>query len=134
MRNPIMAGERVYLRPLEKTDADALAALDAAETDTFMWRSRVPTSPLEHEHWASELYGQRPPDGIWFAVCITEGDRFIGLVGVVDLDWVHRTGETASWIGPAAGRGREYGTEAKHLLLEYCFDRIHLHVLTSHVD
>jgi RimJ/RimL family protein N-acetyltransferase len=134
MRNPVMAGKRVYLRPLETTDAETMAAIDAAETDTFMWRSRVPTSPLEHEHWISELYKQRPPDDVWFAVCIRDGDRFIGIVGVFDLDWVHRTGETGSMIGPAEVRGLAYGTEAKHLLLEYCFDRLLLHVLISNVD
>jgi len=36
MRNPIMVGERVYLRPLEVADAECLARMDAVETDTFM--------------------------------------------------------------------------------------------------
>jgi RimJ/RimL family protein N-acetyltransferase len=131
MRNPVMAGERVYLRPLETTDALDIARADAAETDTFMWRSRIPSSPLEHDHWISEMYRQRPPADIWFAVCTRSTDRFLGMVGILDIDWVHGTGETASWIGPAEVRGREYGTEAKHLLLEYCFDRLLLHVLLS---
>jgi RimJ/RimL family protein N-acetyltransferase len=133
MRSPVMVGERVYLRPLETSDADGMAWIDAAETDTFMWRGRAPTSPLEYEHWISKLYGQQPPNGVWFAVCTIDGDRFIGGVGAVRLDWLHRTGETASGLGPAEVRGREYGTEAKHLLLEYCFDRLLLHVLVSHV-
>jgi RimJ/RimL family protein N-acetyltransferase len=134
MRSPIMAGERVYLRPLETTDADALAAIDAAETDTFMWRSREPSSPLEHEAWISEMYKEPPAASVWFGVCTREDDRLIGVVGVVDLDWLHRTGETASLLGPAEIRGKEYGTEAKHLLLEYCFDRLLLHVLKSEVN
>jgi len=134
MRNPIMVGERVYLRPVEKSDAAAIAHLDAAETDTFMWRRRIPTSPLEHESWASGLYRGEPPSEVWFAVCLREDDRYIGFVGIGDIDWVHRTGETASELGPAEIRGRGYGTEAKHLLLEYCFDRLFLHVLLSDVD
>lgn len=134
MRSPLMVGERVYLRALEAGDAEVTARLDAAETDTFMYRSRVPTSPLEHAHFIAEMYRRQPPASVWFAVCLREDDRFLGNVGVVDIDWLHRTGETASWLGPAAVRGRGYGTEAKHLLLEYCFDRIHLHVLQSQVD
>jgi RimJ/RimL family protein N-acetyltransferase len=133
MRNPVMVGERVYLRGLEKDDADAVARHDAAETDTFMWRFRVPTSPLEHAHWIADAYQQQPPKGIWFAVCLREDDRFIGTVTVFDIDWVNRTGETGSGLGPQF-RGQGYGSEAKHLLLEYCFDRIHLHVLKSHVN
>jgi RimJ/RimL family protein N-acetyltransferase len=130
----MMVGERLYLRPVEAGDAELMAQLDAAETDTFMWRDRVPTSPLEHDHFITDLYKQVPPRQVWFSVCLRDDDRFIGNVGVVGIDWLHRTGETASFIGPAEVRGQEYGTEAKHLLLEYCFDRIHLHVLMSEVD
>jgi diamine N-acetyltransferase len=129
-----MVGERVYLRAMDAGDGEASARIDAAETDTFMWRGRDPTSPLEHEHWISELYKQQPPHNLFLAVCLVEDDRFIGHVCVFDLDWVNRTGETGSWIGPAEIRGQAYGTEAKHLLLEYCFDHLHLHVLRSEVD
>ena len=134
MRSPVMVGERLYLRAAEAGDAEITAALDAAETDTFMWRHRIPTSPLEHDHYIADLYKHQLPRSVMFAVCLEDGDRFIGYVGVVGIDWLNRTGETASWIGPAEVRGHGYGTEAKHLLLEYCFDRIHLHVLMSEVD
>src|SRR5690349_6280978 len=120
MRSPIMVGERVYLRAMEAGDAEALARIDAAETDTFMWRERVPTSPMEHEHSIAEMYKQQPPRSVWLAVCLRDDDRLIGGVGVFDIDWLHRTGETASELGPPEVRGREYGTVAKHLLLEYC--------------
>jgi RimJ/RimL family protein N-acetyltransferase len=134
MRSPLMVGERVYLRAVEAGDAEVMARLDAAETDTFMFRQRVPTSPIEHAHFVADLYTRQPPPSVWFSVCLREDDRLIGNVAVVDIDWLHRTGETASWLGPADVRGMGYGTEAKHLLLEYCFDRIHLHVLRSEVD
>jgi RimJ/RimL family protein N-acetyltransferase len=134
MHSPVMVGDRLYLRAAEAGDADIMAQLDAAETDTFMWRHRVPTSPLEHDRYIAEMYRHQPPRSVIFSVCLTERDQFIGNVAVDSIDWVHRTGETASWIGPAGVRGHGYGTEAKHLLLEYCFDRIHLHVLMSEVD
>lgn len=134
MRNPLLAGERLYLRPVETADAEPLAEMDAGETDTFMWRSRVPGSPLEYQNWIAELGKQQPPRHVFFSVCLRADDRFIGNVGVFDIDWLHRTGETASFLGPAEVRGHGYGTEAKHLLLEYCFDRLHLHVIRSEVD
>jgi RimJ/RimL family protein N-acetyltransferase len=133
MRNPSMVGDRVYLRPLEVEDAGAIAAMDAGETDTFMWRDRTPTSPLEHAQNIAEVYRRQPPGRIALAVCLREGDRIIGTVSLFDIDWVNRTGETGSFLA-ADARGRALGTEAKHLLLEYCFDRIHLHVLRSEVD
>jgi len=134
MRNPMMVGERLYLRPVEAGDAELIAHLDAVETDTFMWRHRIPTSPLEHDRFIADAYRHQPPESVWFSVCLRDDDRFIGNVGVTDIDWLHRTGETATLLGPAEIRGHGYGTEAKHLLLEYCFDRIHMHVLRSDVD
>lgn len=134
MRSPVVVGERLYLRAFEAGDAEDAARLDAAETDTFMWRRRVPSSPMEHAQWVHNLYGRQPPADVVLAVCLKEDDRFLGHVAVFDIDWLHRTGETASWIGPAEVRSQGYGTEAKHLLLEYCFERLQLHALISHVN
>ena len=55
---------------------------------------------------------------------LVEGDAAVAVL---------RTAETgSSMIGPAC-RGKGYGTEAKHLLLEYYFDRLGLHAICSHV-
>ncbi len=133
MRNAVLVGERVYLRALEPSDAEPLARLDAVEEDTFMYRQRLPTSPLEHVAQIQEDYKPRPPHHVAFAVCGREDDSLLGVVGVFGIDWVHRNGETFSGLGPAGIRGKGYGTEAKHLLLEYCFDHLGLHVLRSEV-
>ncbi len=136
MRNPLVVGDRVYLRPLEASDADGLARDFSEETETFMYRGRVPVSPLAFVHWIEELHKNQPPADLDLAVCLRDGeeaDLMIGLVNVEHIDWVNRTGETGSILLPARFRGQGYGTEAKHLLLEYAFDRIHLHVLRSHV-
>jgi RimJ/RimL family protein N-acetyltransferase len=133
MRNAVLVGERVYLRALEPSDAEPMARLDAVEEDTFMYRQRLPTSPLDHLAQIQEDYKARPPHFFGFGVCLRADDTLLGLVGVAGIDWVNRNGETFSWLGPAEIRGKGYGTEAKHLLLEYCFDRIGLHVLRSEV-
>lgn len=132
MRNPTMIGERVYLRALESEDAEVLARFAAEESDTFMYRGRQPQSPLEIEAWLKDAYDTSPPGFVEFGVCLRADDRLIGNMGVGDLDWVNRTGETGSYLGPAFRNGG-LGTEAKHLLLEYCFDRLHLHAIMSTV-
>jgi RimJ/RimL family protein N-acetyltransferase len=133
MRNPIKVGERVYLRPLETSDADLLAQHHAADTDTFMVRGRNPPSPIAAERWITDLHKQQPPADIEIAVCLKDGDRLIGSVGLESIDYVNRTAETGSWLSLAEARGQGYGTEAKHLLLEYAFDNLHLHILRSTV-
>jgi RimJ/RimL family protein N-acetyltransferase len=131
MHNPIIAGERVYLRAVEAADAETLAQISALETDTFMYRGRKPFSPLAYAHAISREYTQEPPSAITLAVCLREDDRCIGGLGVDSVNYVNRTGETYTQLGPAEIRNKGYGTEAKHLLLEYCFNRLHFHVLRS---
>lgn len=133
MRNPLLVGERLYLRPLEVADAEDLARLTTEESETLMERGRIPVSPIGFERWIKEAHERQPPNDVYFAVCLKADDRFIGIVNVKDIDWINRTGETGTGLGPAEIRGQGYGTEAKHLLLEYCFDRLHLHAVWSHV-
>ncbi len=132
MRNPVVVGERVYLRPYEKADADTVSEWYATEDETFMYRGRGPISPLAFHDWFTKMYKKQPPRDIEFVVATVTDDTAIGEVGVYDLDWVNRTGETGSFLGPGH-RNQGYGPEAKHLLLEYCFDVLHLHVLRSEV-
>ncbi len=133
MRNPIMVGERVYLRPFETADAETLAQITATETDTFMYRGRAPFSPLAYERDIGEAYKGDYPPWIAFVVALRADDRCIGQVGVESIEYLHRTAWTFSELGPAEFRNQGYGTEAKHLLLEYCFDHLHLHILRSTV-
>lgn len=131
MRNPVMVGERIYLRPVEIADAEMLAAITATETENFMYRGRMPYSPLAFAAGIREGYAQIPPSSVAFTVCVRDDDRAIGMVGIDSIDYVNRTGETFSDLGPPEVRSKGYGTEAKHLLLEYAYDRLHLHVLRS---
>ncbi len=133
MYNAMMIGERVYLRPFETADAETLAQIAATETDTFMYRGRKPFSPLAYEHDIGEAYKGDYPPWIAFIVALRSDDRCIGLVGADGIDYLHGTAETYSALGPAEFRSQGYGTEAKRLLLEYCFDHLHLHVLRSSV-
>ena len=133
MRNPILVGERVYIRPLEESDAVPLAEIYAVETDTFNERGRWPIGPLAWKKWIIETHKEKYPSEVNFAVCLIENDQLIGHNGVVDINWINRTGETVSDFGPAELRSKGYGTDAKHLLLEYCFDTLHLHALRSEI-
>jgi RimJ/RimL family protein N-acetyltransferase len=134
MRNPVMIGERVYLRPFEVEDAKVLAEASHYETDTFMDRGRNLDSPISLEKWIRELYEKQPTDGeIQFAVCLTENDECIGMIGLEFVDLINRVAETGSWFHNPEYRGKGYGTEAKHLILEYAFHRLHLERIISFV-
>ena len=133
MRNAVMVGERLYLRPLEAGDAEEITRASSEETETFFERGRVPASPIGFAHWVREQYRALPPEEVHFAVCLTADDRLLGTVTLRKIDYVNRTAETGTGLLRAEDRGRGYGSEAKHLLLGYAFDRLHLHALRSAV-
>jgi [ribosomal protein S5]-alanine N-acetyltransferase len=134
MRNPVIVGERVYLRPLEFDDARELAKASHNETDVFMGRGRHLSSPIALEHYIRDLYEQQPThDEIQFAVCLIENDSCIGTMGLEFVDLINGVGESVSWIHSPEHRSRGYGTEAKHLFLEYVFHRLHLERIVSFV-
>jgi diamine N-acetyltransferase len=134
MRNPMMIGERIYLRPLEVEDAAEIAAASHHETDTFMERGRELDSPIALERYISEMYEQQPPDGEQqFACCLIENDECIGIVGLEFVDLVNRVAETGSWFHKPEYRNKGYGTESKHLVLEYAFERLNLEMIVSYV-
>jgi RimJ/RimL family protein N-acetyltransferase len=133
MRNAMMIGERIYLRPLETDDAETIAQGMHEETETFFESGRIPLSPIGLTRWIEGLYKQQPSSEIQFAVCLRETGEVIGNVGITGIDWINRTAETESYLDSAAHRGKGYGPEAKHLLLAYAFDYLHLEMLSSFV-
>lgn len=133
MNNPIMVGKRLYLRPLVKNDATEMAKSEAEESELMMLRWRYPTSSIAWAEYIESLHKEQPPESISLAVCLKEDDTMLGTVELHDIDYINRTAETGSWLHRPEYRGKGYGTEAKHLLLEYGFDRLQLYSLWSWV-
>ena len=132
-KDAIMVGERVYLRAFTEEDAQRAATLSRQDTETFFDNGRGMTSAYAENRWNRKLMDDDPPEWIRFAIVLRETNEFIGSNGIVDIDWVHKTAETESWIDHVDYRGGGYGTEAKHLLLGYSFDRVGLHQVRSFV-
>ncbi len=133
-RNAIAVGERVYLKPIDKEDAEEMASWSRKETETFYGHSRTIYSTLNHIERRLTDQKQKWPVNIGFAVRLRENDAFIGEVAVLDVDYVNRYAESASWMYHTGYRGGGYGSEAKHLLLEYAFDTLGLLAVESFVS
>jgi RimJ/RimL family protein N-acetyltransferase len=129
----VMVGPRVYLRATQKEDAELMARWSRQETEPFWSAGRFVDSPVGIQHWIQEEQKADLPRGVNWTVCLRENDEPIGMVGIGDIDYIHRNGETGSWIGRPEYRGGGYGSEAKNLLLEWCFTRLNLHMIRSHV-
>ena len=131
--NAVMVGPRVYLRPLEITDAAGMIAVERSEPETAMDEGRFPWAATGMRQFTRSLSKEDPPGWVRFAVCLRETGKHIGSNGILRLDLIDRTAETESWFHDPAYRNQGYGSEAKHLLLAYAFQRLGLHSVYSWV-
>jgi RimJ/RimL family protein N-acetyltransferase len=129
----VMVGERVYLRAVEDDDADECAFWSRREPETFFDNGRPIRSPISSASLHRKLAEDDPPRWIRFAICLRENDEVIGSNGLEGIDVIQRTAETETEIFRVEYRGKGYGTEAKHLLLAYAFERLGLHMVRSYV-
>lgn len=129
--NAMLVGDRVYLRPMEQTDAEEIARWSMRETDTAHDTGRTYRSPITYWHWSRKHADSVPPARTRFAIVTLDGDIVIGSNGLAFIDWINGTAETETEIVRPAYRSTGYGTEAKHLLLEYGFETLGLHMVRS---
>jgi RimJ/RimL family protein N-acetyltransferase len=131
--NAVRIGPRVYLRPPQESDAQAMAHWSAREIDPSWDNGRFPVGREGAKQWFRDFQKETPPEIIDFAVCLRETDEFLGLVGVMDIDYRHGYGESASMILNPSYREAGYGSEAKHLMFDHVFNTVGLHSLQSWV-
>lgn len=132
-QNALIGSERLALRPFNTADADQMARNIRQESDAGFGHSRFPISTIAFADWFGEIGKENPSNDLEVAVVLRESGEIIGEVGLYDIDWIARHGETGSWIYKAEHRGSGYGTEAKMLLLEYAFERLGMNMLWSWV-
>ncbi|MGC4189744.1 MAG: GNAT family protein [Thermomicrobiales bacterium] len=133
-KGAILAGQRVYLKAIDKEDTAEMARLNRIEPGAYPGSFRAVNNPENMANRRLEDTSKRLWTDIGFAVRLREDDRFIGEVAILGVDYVNQYGETASWMFDPAFRGSGYGSEAKHLLLEYCFDTLGLRAVQSRVS
>jgi RimJ/RimL family protein N-acetyltransferase len=131
--NAVRVGPRVYLRPIHEDDAVHAAHWSMRESDANWGNGRGVVSGRAWWHEMEKLQKESPQEWIRFAVCLRDNDEAVGFVGIDDIDYTHRFGESESELINPAYRGNGYGSEAKHLLFDYAFNTLGLHVLQSWV-
>lgn len=131
--NAVIVGQRVYLRPEDKKDAEHYIKGGRQEDEVFWHIGRPLVSLAQMEGELAEGTNEDYPGFLWFTVYLRENDQAIGSVGLIDVDYVNRHAETGSHFFAKEYRGNGYGSEAKHLLLEYAFDVLGLHMVRSFV-
>lgn len=125
MRNAFLVGENVYLRPLDREDAESIVPWlnDHEVTRTLLWYR--PANLASEEQFLDNLYGPEKAD-LLLGITLREGDRLIGVVGLHRLDSRARHANLGIMIGEKSEWGKGRGTEATRLIVRHAFEGLNL--------
>jgi RimJ/RimL family protein N-acetyltransferase len=123
---PILRGERVYLRPAERSDLPTFVRwLADAETKRFL-ALRAPFSLAMEEKWFDTLVEQQGRDRYHFVICLLEDGRPIGATDLREINLENGSAAFGIMIGEKDRRGRGYGTDALNALCDFGFGQLRL--------
>ena len=133
VRRSILRGERIFLRPAERSEISLLAAWmsDAEVAETL--GNRAPISDVDEETWFDELQKAQGSTTWHFVVCLREDERPIGVVALESIDSINGQAELGIGICEPALWDKGYGTEASRVILDFGFGELRLHRVFLHV-
>ncbi len=120
-----LAGERVYLRPLEREDLPLLCKWSNDPEVRMLTGEVTPMTRAGAEKYLEKI--NNDPDRVWFVIVSKETGRPIGEAGLLRMFYAWRTTDLSIIIGEKECWGKGYGTEAIHLLLDYAFGYLNFH-------
>jgi len=123
-RKPLF-GDRVWLRPFTKKD---LAHTTRWSNDTELRKligEIAPMSQAEAEKWYKEL--RTDENRAWYTIVVKKNNRVIGEAGLLHMFKPWRNTDMTIIIGEKDARGKGYGKEAGHLLLNHAFHTLGFH-------
>jgi RimJ/RimL family protein N-acetyltransferase len=131
---PLLRGERVWLRPLERRDLPAYVA-GINDTEVGGWAGySFPYSVEMSSDWFDHIREQMGRGtAYFFAVCELGHDRFIGTTWLKDVDFGHGRAELAIFMD-RDHIGAGWGTDAQRVLLAFGFGTLRLERIFLTVD
>ena len=77
--------------------------------------------------WREEDLEESRGNEFSFYIRTLDGDRLIGFVGLIDIQWNHGDAWMGIGIGERECWGKGYGTDAVRMILQYAFTELNLH-------
>ncbi|HET9457549.1 MAG TPA: GNAT family protein [Candidatus Limnocylindrales bacterium] len=123
--NPLVRGERVYLRAMEPADAELVHDW-YAHADTARLMGEWPRSLARRRADAEAAISEAGRDWFAFIVCLIADDRPVGRIDVFEVDRHNGSAAFGLAIGEHDLRGRGLGTDAVNAVLDFCFGQLRL--------
>ncbi|MCS7012563.1 MAG: GNAT family protein [Chloroherpetonaceae bacterium] len=127
-------GHRLYIRPVEMHDAQALTDAINASLETLRpwmpWAQTKVTLEAELKFIENAIAEMFTNKSLTFCICLRQGDEILGTVGTHTIDWLNFKTAIGYWI-VSAHQGKGYASEATLLLLEYLFTDMNLYRVSA---
>jgi len=118
-------GKKLKLRPIESKDIEVFRRwINDWEVCRGLLRY-LPVTDFGHREWFKNIKKDR--NQIYFAVEIKKSKKYIGNIGLRNINWKDRNGDFFIYIGEKKYWGKGYGTEAAKIFIDYCFNSLNLH-------
>ena len=123
-----LQGEKINLRPIEKIDLDFLNRWKNKE-DVYMYLGGgfQPVSKDQQANWMESMIDLTGNNRRFM---IVQEGKPVGMVGLYNIHWVHRTCEIGIFIGEDQARGKGAATEACRLIENYARNYLNLRKIT----
>jgi len=133
MSNPFLIGKKTVLRPISLDDTATLNRwINNPETRKYLV-TNFPISAIAEKAWIEKQSEMKAnPSDVTFVIETLDEKRMIGTMGLHRIDWVNRNASTGTMIGEQDDRKKGYATDAKMTLLQYAFETLGMHKITSH--
>ncbi len=129
----MLKGEHIYLRALEPEDLDFIYEI---ENDTSLWQLSDTQTP--YSRFLIQQYLENAQQDIYeakqlrLAICIYNGNT-VGLIDVFDFNIKNKRAGIGILIKDELHRNNGLGRESLHLLVDYCFNSLHLHQVYANI-
>ena len=127
----ILAGEKLYLRPLEDSDVgdEYLSWLNNPGVTRYLETGKSTVSLSDLLKYLERFHNSTTD--LIFAIVDKESGQHIGNATLNRINWTHRTVDTGLMIGRMKFWGKGYAFEAWSLLLEYAFQCLGLRKIVA---
>lgn len=121
----MLKGENIFLRPIAEEDIQCLNKWkNDEEVFKFLGGGFMPTSIDHQKQWLesmSDLSGKNKR----FMIC-EKNKKTIGMIGLYDINWIHRNCEIGIFVGEKNSQGKGYAKEACTLLENFACNYLNL--------
>lgn len=123
---PILRGERVYLRPAERSDLETFVRwLSDAEVARYL-AVRSPLSQAMEEKWFDQVVEQQGRDRYHYVICLLADGRPLGAADLREINLEDGRAAFGIVIGEKDEWNRGYGTDALNAICDFGFGQLRL--------